>query len=262
MDLQLKGKRALVTGSSSGIGEAVARMLAAEGCEVVVHGRDRGRTQAVAEAIGATWTLGDLADEAAAYAVAEAAGPVDILVNNAGGSPGTSSMAWTEVSDEGWQKTIAMNALAAARLIRRLLPAMEEKGWGRVVNITSAVGSAPLAVGPDYGVAKAAMLNMTVSLSKAVAAKGITVNSISPGPVLTASARRFGEALAKKHGWDNSSFDLIERRMVEEYVSIPVGHFGRPDDVAHAVCMIVSPAAGFITGANIRVDGGQLQHVN
>lgn len=262
MDLKLKGKRALVTGSSSGIGESIARMLAGEGCEVIVHGRDRERALAVAEGIGAACTLGDLGDEAMAYAVAEAAGPVDILVNNAGGTSGTSSMTWTTVSDDAWRETFAKNVQAAARLTRRLLPRMQASGWGRIINIASTAGSSPIPIGPDYGAAKAAMLNMTVSLSRAVAATGVTVNSISPGPVMTPAARRFGEALAKDRGWDASSFDLIERRMVEEVTPVPVGHYGRPEDIAYVVCMVASPSSGYMTGANIRVDGGQLPFVN
>lgn len=131
MDLRLTGKRALVTGSSSGIGEAIARMLAAEGCEVVVHGQDPRRTQSVARSIGAqSRAPGDLADPIAAEAVADAAGEIDILVNNAGGSsPGTTSQPWADVGDAAWTETYAMNVFAAARLVRRLLPGMQARGW-------------------------------------------------------------------------------------------------------------------------------------
>lgn len=239
-------------------------MLAAEGCDVIVHGRDAQRTQAVSEAIGAVaWTLGDLADERAAEAVADAVGKVDILVNNAGGSsPGTTTQAWMTVVDSAWSETYAMNVLAAARLVRRLLPAMQAQGWGRIINITSAAGTSPMALGPDYGAAKAAMLNMTVSLSKAVAGTGVTVNSISPGPILTHAVRQWGETLATQHGWDASSFEAIEKRIVADLAPIPVGRFGRAEDIGHAVCMVASPAAGYMTGANVRVDGGQLTNVN
>ena len=148
MDLGLTGKRALVTGSNSGIGAAIATMLAAEGCAVIVHGRNSARTMAIAHEIGAAGiALGDLATDAGADAVVDAAGNIDILVNNAGGAAGTSAMAWTTVDEHSWVETYQMNTVAAARMIRRLLPGMQARGWGRIINIVSAAASQPLAFG-------------------------------------------------------------------------------------------------------------------
>lgn len=263
MDLQLAGKRVLVTGSSSGIGASVARMLAAEGCAVVVHGRDRARTAAVAAEIGAAASaIGDLSTDAGADAVAAAAGDVDILVNNAGGAAGTSALPWVEVEEVAWIATYQSNVIAAARMIRRLLPAMKANGWGRVINIASAAGTQPLAFGPDYGAAKGAMLNMTVSLAKSLGACGVTANSVSPGATLTPAVQAWLGHLRSSLGWGDITLEEAERRMTSEIVPIPVGRVGRVEDIAHAVCMIASPAAGYMTGANIRVDGGQVQSVN
>ena len=263
MDLGISGKRALVTGSSSGIGAAVARTLAQEGCAVIVHGRDAAKAQRVAQAIGAAGiAIGDLATDAGADAVAAAAGTVDILVNNAGGAAGTSAMHWTAVEEADWSATYQLNAIAAARMIRRLLPAMQAKGWGRIVNIASAAGTQPIAFGPDYGAAKAAMLNMTVSLAKSLGACGVTANSVSPGMVLTPAVEAWLADLGLAMGWGAVAIGEAEARAAREITPIAVGRIGRVEEIAHVVAMIVSPAAGYMTGANIRVDGGQVQSVN
>jgi 3-oxoacyl-[acyl-carrier protein] reductase len=263
MNLGLAGKRALVTGSSSGIGAGIARMLAAEGCSVVVHGRDRARAESVAMELGtATIALGDLGTDAGADQVAASAGDIDVLVNNAGGAAGTSAMRWTEVDSAGWIETYQMNAVAAARMIRRLLPSMQATGWGRIINIASAASSQPIAYGPDYGAAKGAMLNMTVSLAKSLGACGVTVNSVSPGVIMTPAVRRWLDGLAASLGWNDLTEAEIERKLTAEITLVPVGRVGRVEDIAHAVCMIASPHAGYMTGANIRVDGGMVQCVN
>jgi len=263
MDLGLAGKRALVTGSSSGIGAGVTRMLAAEGCAVVVHGRDRARAEKVADQIGAVAVaIGDLSSDAGADTVAQVAGAIDILVNNAGGAAGTSAMGWTEVGEAAWIETYQQNAIAAARMIRRLLPGMKAKGWGRIINIASAAGTQPIAFGPDYGAAKGAVLNMTVSLAKSLGDCGVTVNSVSPGAILTPAVEAWLTSLKGAMGWGDISLAEAEARMTREIVPLPIGRIGRVEDIAHAVCMIASPGAGFMTGANVRVDGGQVQSVN
>jgi 3-oxoacyl-[acyl-carrier protein] reductase len=262
MDLGLAGKRALVTGSSSGIGAGIARMLAAEGCAVVVHGRDRARALAVADAIGGDVACGDLSDDAGAEAVLAAAGEVDILVNNAGGAAGTSAMSWTEVPFDAWARTYSGNVISAARMIAGVLPAMRTRGWGRIINVASAAATQPIAFGPDYGCAKAAMINMTVSLAKSLGPCGVTANSVSPGMVLTPAVERWLESLRGPMGWDGLSMAEMEQQAAAHLTPIPVGRIGRVEDIAHAVCMIASPASGYMTGANIRVDGGQVQSIN
>ena len=264
MDLGLAGKRALVTGSSSGIGAGIARMLSAEGCTVVVHGRDAGKAQSVADSIGGDTrvAVGDLSTNAGADAVVETAGEIDILVNNAGGAVGTSAMHWTEVDEVGWEGTYQLNAIAAARMIRRLLPGMQARGWGRIINVASAAATQPIALGPDYGAAKAAMLNMTVSLAKSLGPCGVTANSISPGMILTPAVEAWLGNLKRNMGWGDISLEEAEARAARELTPIPVGRIGRVEEIAHVVCMIASPNAGYMTGANVRMDGGQVQSVN
>ena len=149
MDLKLQGKRALVTGSSSGIGAGVARMLAEEGCRVVVHGRDRERTSRVAREIGAAGAvIGDIAttggaDSVASSAADAAGGAIDILVNNAGGGEGTTNLPWLDVPEDAWARTFQTNTMGAVRLVRRLVPAMRAAGWGRIIQISSAVAARP-----------------------------------------------------------------------------------------------------------------------
>ena len=263
MDLKLDGKRALVTGSSSGIGAGIARMLAAEGCALVVHGRDRARAEKVAGEIGAAAiAIGDLSSDAEADSVAQVAGEIDILVNNAGGAAGTSAMTWTEESEAAWIEPYQQKAITAAHMIHRLLPAMKAKGWGRIINIASAAGTQPIPFGPDYGAAKGAVLNMTVSLAKSLGDCGVTANSVSPGAILTPAVEEWLGNLRKAMGWGDISIEEAEKRMTREIVPVPIGRVGRVEDIAHAVCMIASPGAGFMTGANVRVDGGQVQSVN
>lgn len=263
MDLGLAGKRALVTGSSSGIGAGIARMLAAEGCALVVHGRNAAKAQAIADTIGgACVAIGDLSTNEGADAVAAAAGDIDILINNAGGAVGTSAMHWTQVDEAGWEGTYQLNAIAAARMIRRLLPAMQAKGWGRIINVASAAATQPIAFGPDYGAAKAAMLNMTVSLAKSLGACGVTANSVSPGMILTPAVETWLGNLGQTMGWGDISLEEAEARAARDLTPIPVGRIGRVEEIAHIVCMIASPAAAYMTGANIRMDGGQVQSVN
>lgn len=263
MDLGMAGKRALVTGSSSGIGAGIARMLAAEGCIVIVHGRDAAKARAVADDIGAaSVAIGDLSTNEGADAVAAVAGEIDILVNNAGGAVGTSAMHWTQVDEAGWEGTYQLNVIAAARMIRRLLPAMQAKGWGRIINVASAAATQPIAFGPDYGAAKAAMLNMTVSLAKSLGACGVTANSVSPGMILTPAVEAWLGALGQTMGWGEIPIEEAEIRAARELTPIPVGRIGRVDEIAHMVCMIASPRAGYMTGANVRMDGGQVQSVN
>jgi 3-oxoacyl-[acyl-carrier protein] reductase len=263
VDLGLRGKRALVTGSSSGIGAGIAQMLAAESCAVFVHGRDEAKCRRVAAEIGAAGiAVGDLATDEGARAVAAEVGKVDILVNNVGLGSKTSAMQWLEVSEADWLDTFQVNTMPAVRMIRLLLPAMKDSGWGRIINIASTAGSQPIAYGPDYSAAKGALLNLTVSLAKSLGACGVTVNSVSPGVILTPMVEDWLSGLRGMMGWGDVSLKEAERLMTQQIVPVPVGKIGRVEDIGHVVCMIASPAAGYMMGANVRVDGGQVQSVN
>jgi len=131
-----------------------------------------------------------------------------------------------------------------------------------VINLASAAATHPIPLGPDYCASKAAIINMTVSLARSLGACGVTANAISPGMVLTPAVEAWLSQLPMQMGWGDLSFAEAERRVTAELVPLPVGRIGRVEDIAHAVCMIASPAAGFMTGANIRVDGGQVQSIN
>jgi NADP-dependent 3-hydroxy acid dehydrogenase YdfG len=168
MDTGLSGKRALVTGSSAGLGEAIAKMLAAEGASVVVHGRDAERTAAVAAELRAAGgdavaVIGDLATDAGADAVSDAAGDVDVLVNNAGYYDG---LPWSAVTAEMWAQIYEVNVISAVRLIERLVPAMRRRGRGRVIQIGGGLALQPVADQPHYNATLAARHNLTVSLAR------------------------------------------------------------------------------------------------
>ena len=280
MDLQLDGKRALVTGSSSGIGEGIAKVLAAEGATVVVHGRDRARAESVAGDIRAAGgkasvAIGDLATDEGCAAVGDAVmadlGGIDILVNNAGGKAsghrqdGKERLAnapWLDTPWDDWRWTYEQNVGAAVRLIQRFAPGLRERGWGRIVNISSAAGTQAEPDLADYQPAKAAMNNMTSGLAKTFAGTGITVNTVSPGTILTPAVRQTFVGWAGQLGWRTGDWDEIERRFTTELIPQPVKHFGRPEDIGRMVAFIASPQAGYMTGANYRVDGGQCRSVN
>ncbi|SDL19246.1 NAD(P)-dependent dehydrogenase, short-chain alcohol dehydrogenase family [Nonomuraea maritima] len=266
MDLHLTGKRALVTGSSSGLGEAIVKALAAEGADVVVHGRDRARTEAVAAAIrsgggSAHVAIGDLATDAGADAVAEAAlsgGPIDILVNNAGAYPHRS---WHDVTADDWRQTYEVNVISGVRMIKRVVPPMRERGWGRVIQIGGGLAAQPIADLPHYTASLAARHNLAVSLARTLKGTGITSNIVSPGAILVDSVERFLTDLAPERGW-GETWDEIERNSIEELVPNDVGRFGRPEEIAAAVLYLSGPLADYVTGTTLRVDGGTVKGVH
>ena len=267
MDLELKGRRALVTGSSSGIGECIARMLAEEGAAVVVHGRDRDRAERVAAEIGAAGVaIGDLStDEGAATVFAEAqaalGGAIEILINNAGGnSSGNSSQPPLAIAAPDYLANYNANTLSAVRLCNLAVPAMVAAGWGRVINVSSAVAVQPNNMGSDYSGAKAALNNFTISLAGSLKGTGVTVNTITPGIIMVDGMIRWGRA---RYGDEALSIEEITQKMAGDRIFglPPVGRLGRPDEVALVACMLASPRLGYVTGSNYRVDGGQIRSV-
>ncbi|MDG2004040.1 MAG: SDR family NAD(P)-dependent oxidoreductase [Novosphingobium sp.] len=268
MDLNLAGRRALVTGSSSGIGEATVRMLAEEGAIVVVQGRNRERAEKIAEEIGAAGVaIGDVssdevADSVCAEATAALGGNIEILMNNAGGSPtGNSSVPPAEISAADFARNYHTNALAAVRLCKLCIPDMVANKFGRIINVSSAVGMQPNNMGADYSGAKAALNNYTVSLAGSLKGVGITVNTLTPGIVMVEGLLRYG---SKRYDKPDLTFDELSERFVDEGIfdMPPVGRLGVPQDLAMVACMLASPLSGYITGANYRVDGGQTRGLN
>jgi 3-oxoacyl-[acyl-carrier protein] reductase len=268
MDLKFAGRRALVTGSSSGIGEATVRMLAEEGAIVVVHGRNRERAENIAAEIGAAGVVignlstDELAGSVHAEATAALGGNVEILINNAGGSPtGNSWKPPAEISAADFVANYHTNALAAVRLCKLCVPEMVANSFGRIINVSSAVAMQPNNLGADYSGAKAALNNYTVSLAGSLKGVGVTVNTLTPGIVLADGLLRYGR---EKYGDPDLSFDQLNDRLVADKVFDvpPVGRLGTPQDLAIVACMLASPLSGYITGANYRVDGGQIRSLN
>jgi len=263
MELNLTGKRALVTGSSTGLGEATAKLLAAEGASVVVHGRNESRAQAVAEEIRsahgeASVAVGDLATDDGADAVAAAAlagGPIDILVNNAGAYD---QVGWADATPAIWAQTYNVNVLSGVRMIQKLVPGMRERKWGRVVQIGGGLGLQPMAVQPHYNATLAARHNMAVSLARDLKGTGVTSNTVAPGAILVDTVQELVTSIAPAHGW-SGSWDEIERAAANEWVPNDLGRFGRPDEIAAAVAYLCSDFAEYISGATIRVDGGTIR---
>jgi NAD(P)-dependent dehydrogenase (short-subunit alcohol dehydrogenase family) len=265
MDLQLRGRTALVTGSSSGIGEAIAHFLADEGVAVVVHGRDQGRTQAVSEAITRSggrslFVTGDLTDGAAVATMSEVIARefdgVDILVNNAGGRPkGWERNGWLGQGAEAWIDTFKLNVVATARMIDTFAPGMISKGWGRCIQIASAIALHQPPNFPDYQAAKAAEINLSRSLSRSLAGSGVTANSISAGIIQSPGSQNELQGIVRELGL-GERWEDVERTLALDIFKQTTGRVGRGKDIAATVAFLASPLADFITGTNIVVDGG------
>jgi 3-oxoacyl-[acyl-carrier protein] reductase len=263
MELNLKGKKALVTGSSSGIGEGIAKCLAREGAHVMVQGRKKQELQRVVQEIGANggtahYVEGDLTNNDDAKRVSaktlQTFQRLDILVNNAGAFP---ERGWLQGSPQDWLDLFNVNVVAMVRMIQAFLPQMKTLGWGRIIQIASVAGTNPLPGLPDYGATKAANINMTISLSKDLAGTGITVNTVSPGPIVTTGTRKLFQEIALEKNW-GTKWEEIEKKVTQEMLPNLVGRFGTPEEVGSLVTFLASPTAGFITGANYRIDGGRL----
>lgn len=246
MNLNLKGRAALVSGASAGIGAGVARVLAREGVRVAITARRGDLLEHLAAQITDTGAerplvvIGDVTDAGdAARIVAEAAtalGPIDILVNCAGGARPTQH----DASDVDWDEALALNFTAARRLAQAVLPTMLARQWGRIVNISGSMEPRSLNAATA---AKAALHLWAKGLSCDVAAQGITVNTIPPGRINSE------QVLDELHPTEESRHVFIAR-------NIPIGYFGDPEDIGHLVAFLASPLARYITGAVIPVDGG------
>lgn len=265
MDLQLSGKRALVTGSSSGLGEAMVKLLAAEGAHVVVHGRNAERIVAVAEAIRthggeADIAIGDLSTDDGADAVASAAltgGPIDILVNNAGAYK---HLSWADATPDTWRDTYEGNVISGVRMIQRLVPLMRARGWGRVITIGGGLATQPMYQHPQYNATLAARHNLAVSLARELKGTGVTSNIVAPGAILVDAVKDLLTEIAPARGW-GETWEQIEQDATNELVPNDMERLGRPEEIAAAVAFLSSPLAGYISGANLRVDGGHIRNV-
>jgi NAD(P)-dependent dehydrogenase (short-subunit alcohol dehydrogenase family) len=262
LDLGLKGRRALVTGASSGLGEGIARVLADEGAAVMVHGRDEARAGRVAAEINAgggkaEYGVGDITHPEEVTRVFEKAkeflGSIDILVNNAG--VGFDVRGWDALEADEWTSMWNTNVVSAVRFTALVVPLMKANGWGRIIMVSSVVALEPHAVQPHYSAGKVAMLNMALSLAKQLAGTGITVNAITPGAVMTPGFEKAVRSLAQQFGW-GEDWDQIVQRVITQLLPNPTGRLGTILDVGNLVAFLASPLAGYINGADVRIDGG------
>ena len=266
MDFGIKGKRAFVSGASSGIGKAIALALAKEGCTVVVHGRDKERSEETArevEALGAkaVVTLGDLATEAGCRKVSEetlaAIGAVDILVNNTGVALLKHDPVWSDIPYQTWLDSYEVNLMSTLRMSTLFLPGLKESGWGRIINISTG-GATGTPILTEYGAAKAALNKLSADMAKDLGKYGITVNSVSPGVIRSAATEEWIQIQSKLKGWTEEEF---EQRYLEEKGVQAIRRFGKPQDIANAVVFYASQQAEFITGTILSVNGGSSRTV-
>ncbi|MBS0389603.1 MAG: SDR family oxidoreductase [Proteobacteria bacterium] len=260
MDLQLQGKRALVTGSTAGIGLAIAAVLAREGVAVVLNGRDAARVAQAVQRLQASvpqarisGVAADLASAAGCEQLAQASAGVDILVNNFGIFD---PQPFEAIGDAQWQRFFDANVMSGVRLTRALLPAMQASGWGRVVFINSESGVNPPTEMIHYGMSKAAQLSVSRGLAQHCAGTGVTVNAVLPGPTRTEGVEAFLGKLAADQGVDRAE---AERRFFRE--ARPTSLVKRcvdPAEVAALVAYVCSPLSAATTGAALRVEGGIL----
>jgi NAD(P)-dependent dehydrogenase (short-subunit alcohol dehydrogenase family) len=265
MDLGLRGKIALVTASYRGTGRGIARVLAAEGASVLVHGFDRAAAGAVATELRAKGAdaravSGDLMSDEGADQLAAEAGPVDILVANYGVAAGGSWFG-EDTGSDAWYDSYNRNVLAGVRLVRRCVPGMRERGWGRVVLVGTVGSVRPGTRQPQYYAAKAALPGITTSLAQELTGSGITVNLVSPGLVATDEVRERFTRRAKSKGLP-TDWDSVQQTIFSEFMDMPTKRVPEPEEVGELVAFLASDRAASITGSNVRIDGGAANTVS
>ena len=253
MDLGIRGKRALVCASSKGLGLGCARALAGAGADLVMNARGADTLEAAAVAIRAEFGVevitvaADITTEEGRAAVLAGAGEVDILVNNAGGPP---PGMWTDWERADFIAALDANMLTPIALITALVPGMMERGWGRVVNITSQSVKSPIAILGLSNSARAGLTGYVAGTARQVAGTGVTINNLLPGIHATDRAVALDTGVAEREGI------TVDAARAQRCATIPAGRYGTPEEFGAACAFLCSRHAGFIIGQNILLDGG------
>lgn len=259
MDLGLRGRTALVSSSYRGTGRGIARVLAAEGATVLVHGFELEPAEAVATELRANGgdaraVAGDLLSDAGVATLAAECGPVDITVANYGVAEGGSWFG-ADTAEDAWYDAYNKNVLSAVRLVRATVEPMRARRWGRVILVGTVGSLRPGTRQPQYYAAKGALPAITTSLAKELAGTGITVNLVSPGIIATDEVRerftRRAEKLGRPTDWAS-----VQELVFEEFMDLPTKRIPEPEDVGRLVAFLAGDPGGCTTGANYHLDGG------
>lgn len=259
MDLKIKGKRALITGGSGGFGKETARILIEEGVEVTLTDVDDEALQDAAHELGAAHEAADLSTVKGVAALVEKIGTrFDIWVHAAGitGDKGDP----LKMSEEAWQTALDIDFLSGVRLARHLCPAMIDRGWGRVVFVTSENVAQPYPDETVYNASKSALLSFAKSVAMQHSGSGLLVNSIAPAFIQSPMTDGMMEQRAEER--DESFDEAVESFLDEERPYLVLGRRGKVEEVAPVIAMLCSERASFVTGANWRVDGGAVGSIN
>ncbi len=253
MDLGLTGKVAMVAAGSKGIGLAVAKGLLAEGAKVSICSRDAARLDEVKAELGGelhTCVADVSKPEDIDRWVKETmshSGPPDVLVTNTGGPP---AGAWSGLTDEQWQSGFDSTLMNVVRMVRLVAPGMEERGWGRIVHITSLVAKEPSALLPISSTLRSGLMALCRLQATALAPNGVTVNAVLPGHTMTDRQTHLAEIRAKRDGIS------VDEALAKQAAEVPMGRLADASEIADAVLFLASQRAGYITGVNLLVDGG------
>jgi len=251
MDLGLRDRVCLVTGSTSGIGLETAKLLAAEGARVVVTGRSMERVEQARAGTGAALGIvADLSDATAADRLVSEAGAVDCLVNNVGEAY---QVAFDDLTDEHWDSMWQLNVMSYVRCIRAVLPAMREAKRGVIVNVSSTAGKRPSTGMPNYSVTKAAVLSLSRLVADLYAKDGIRCNAVSPGPTATDAWLGDGGLADQQAARSDKTREQV---LASVGAGRPLGRLAEPEEIAAVICFLCSERASYVTGAAWSADGG------